>query len=243
MHDLKSGEMAMKFKLIITDSAFFFWKNLNQIAILCLPWLFAGALVEYLIVVNQEAFGDAPIHFAAWAFNLLVYPIYTAALIHMMAQQAKGNRPGNQELFSLALKNWQSLLLLHLLVSLLALFGLTLLVLPGIWIIVRFSFSEFFLVLEDLNPLAAIQKSIQATKPYTWTIFLLILTFLFPVAAFSFTFGRLIEDIPQAEAIMAIAGTITSFYMLFVDVLIFRVFMSALKEEPEGPPETRPHAQ
>jgi hypothetical protein len=220
----------MNLKLITTDSALFFWKNLNQIAILSLPWLFAGALVEYLIVVNQETLSNTPIHFAAWAFNLLIYPIYTAALIHMMARQAKGSRPGNQELFFLALKNWQPLLLLHLLISLLALFGLTLLVLPGIWIVVRFSFSEFFLVLENHNPLVAIQKSIQATKPYTWTIFLLILTFLFPVAVFSFVLERLIENIHQARIIMAAAGTITSFYMLFVEVLIFRVFMSALKE-------------
>jgi hypothetical protein len=231
----------MKLKLIITDSALFFWKNLNQIAILCLPWLFAGALVEYLIVVNQEAFGDAPIYFAAWAFNLLVYPIYTAALIHMMAQQAKGRRPGNQDLFALALKSWQSLLIMHLLGSLLALFGLMLLVLPGIWIIVRLSFSEFFVVLENLNPLEAIQKSILATKKHMLTIFLLLLIFLFPVAAFSFAFGRLIADIPQAEAIMAIAGTVTSFYMLFVDVLIFRLFMLAVKEGPEGPKASMPN--
>lgn len=230
--------MVMKLKLIIMDSALFFWRNLNQIAILCLPWLLAGTLVEYFIVVNQEFFGDAPIYFAAWAFNLLVYPIYTAGLIHMMAQQAQGRRPGNQELFSLALKSWQSLLILHLLGSLLALFGLMLLVLPGIWIIVRLSFSEFFLVLENLNPLEAIQKSIVATKKQMLIIFLLILIFLFPVAAFSFVFGRLIVDIPQAEAIMAIAGTITSFYMLFVDVLIFRVFMSAVQEGPEGSQES-----
>jgi hypothetical protein len=235
--------MEMKLKLIITDSALFFWRNLNQIALLCLPWLFAGALVEYLIVVNQETFGDTPIYFAAWAFNLLVYPIYTAALIHMMAQQAKGRRPGNKELFELALKSWQSLLVLHLLSSLLAVFGLTLLVLPGIWIMVRFSFSEFYLVLENLNPIDSIRKSIVATKKHMLTIFLLILIFLFPVFGFSFTFGHLIADIPQAEAIMAIAGTITSFYILFVDVLIFRIFMSAVKEGPEDPgvssPETR----
>jgi hypothetical protein len=41
---------------------------------------------------------------------------------------------------------------------------------------------------------------------------------------------------------MAIAGTLASFYMLFVDVLIFRVFMSALKEGPEDPQKTMPDA-
>ncbi len=230
----------MKLKLIITDSALFFWRNLNQIAFLCLPWLFAGALIEYLIVVNQEPTNDTPIYFVAWAFNLLVYPIYTAALIHMMAQQAEGRRPGNQELFALALKSWQSLLILHLLGSLMALFGLTLLVLPGIWIMVRLSFSEFYLVLENLNPIEAIRKSFMATRKHMLTIFLLILVFLFPAVGFSFIFGQLIADIPQAEAIMAIAGTITSFYMLFVDVLIFRVFMSALKEEPGGREASEP---
>lgn len=227
----------MKLKLIIMDSALFFWRNLNQIAVLCLPWLFAGALVEYLIVVNQDAFGDTPMYLVAWGFNLLVYPIYTAALIQMMAQQAQGKRPGNQELFNLALKSWHSLLILHLLGSLLALFGLTLLILPGIWVMVRFAFSEYYLVLENLNPIEAIQRSVLTTRKHMAIIFLLILIFLFPVIAFSFLFGRLLTGIPHAEAIMAIAGTITSFYMLFVDVLIFRVFMSAVKDGPEHPEE------
>jgi hypothetical protein len=241
--NLKIGELVMKLKMIITDSAIFFWRNLNQIAVLCLPWLLAGAMVEYLIVVNQDAFGETPMYLVAWAFNLLVYPIYTAALIQMMAQQAQGKRPGNQELFNLAIKSWHSLLIVHLLGSLLALFGLTLLVLPGIWIMVRFAFSEFYVVLENLNPIEAIQKSIVTTKKHMSSIFILILVFLFPVVAFTFVFGRVIINIPQAEAIMAIAGTITSFYMLFVDVLIFRVFMSAVSEGPENPGESKPDAQ
>jgi hypothetical protein len=228
----------MKLKLIITDSALFFWRNLNQIALLCLPWLFAGAVVEYLAVVNQGAFGEKPMYFAAWIFNMLVYPIYTAALIHLMALQAQGKRPGNPELFRLALKSWQSLLILHIMSSVLFLCGLMLFVLPGIWVMVRLSFSQFYLVLDKLNPIEAIQKSFFATRKHMATIFLLILAFLIPVFVLSLVIGQLIAGIPQAQPIIVIAETILSFYVLFVYVLIFRVFMSAVKEGPEDPQES-----
>ena len=225
----------MKLKLIFTDATFFFWKNLNQIAVLCLPWLFAGALVEYFLVANQEAFGDKPLYFLAWAFNLLVYPIYTAALILLMAQQAEGRQPTNQELLAEAFKRWQPLLILHLLGSLLAGFGILLFVLPGIWVMVRLSFAEFYLVLEDLNPIEAIKKSILTTKKHWRIIFLLMLMFLFPVVGLTFLFSQVSPDNPQSEAIATIAGIATSFYMLFVDVLIFRVFMSAVTDAPAAP--------
>jgi hypothetical protein len=225
----------MQLKLIFTDAAFFFRKNLNQIAVLCLPWLFAGALVEHFFVTNQEAFGDKPLFFLAWAFNLLVYPIYTAALILLMAQQAEGRRPTNQALLVEAFKRWQPLLILHLLGSLLAGFGILLFVLPGIWVMVRLSFAEFYLVLDDLNPIEAIQKSIQTTKKHWRVIFFLMLMFLFPVAGLTFLFGQMSPDNPQVELIATIAGLAASFYMLFVDVLIFRVYMSAVTDAPAAP--------
>lgn len=225
----------MKLKLIITDSALFFWRNLNQIALLCLPWLFAGAVVEYLVAVNQDAVGDTPMYFAAWVFNMLLYPIYTAALIHLMALQAQGKRPGNLELLRLALKSWQSLLILHIMSSVLFLFGLMLFILPGIWVIVRLAFSQFYLVLENLNPIAAMQKSFLTTRKHMAAIFLLIIVFLMPVFVLSLVIGQLIADIPQVQPIIVIAETILSFYVLFVYVLIFRVYMSAVKEGPEDP--------
>lgn len=227
----------MKLKLIITDSALFFWRNLNQIALLCLPWLFIGAVVEYLVVINQDALGDTSMYFAAWVFNMLLYPIYTAALIHLMALQAQGKRPGNLELLRLAMKSWQSLLILHIMSSVLFLCGLMLFVLPGIWVIVRLSFSQFYLVLENLNPIEAIQKSFLTTRKHMAPIFLLIIAFLIPVFVLSLAIGQLIAGIPQAQPFMVIAETILSFYVLFVYVLIFRVYMSAVKEGPEGPQE------
>lgn len=230
--------MTMKLKLIITDSALFFWRNLNQIALLCLPWLFAVAVVEYLAVVNQDAFGEKPMFFAAWVFNMLLYPIYTAALIHLMALQAQGKKPGNLELFRLALKSWQSLLILHIMSSVLFLCGLMLFILPGIWVMVRLAFSQFYLVLENLNPIEAIQKSFLATRKHMAAIFLLIITFLIPVFVLSYVIGRLAVGLAQAQPIIVIAETILSFYILFVYVLIFRVFMSAVKEGPEEPQES-----
>ncbi|MGD9008556.1 MAG: hypothetical protein PVG41_11575, partial [Desulfobacteraceae bacterium] len=69
-------------------------------------------------------------------------------------------------------------------------------------------------------------------------IFLLIILFLIPVFVLSLVIGQLIAGIPQARPIIVIAETILSFYVLFVYVLIFRVFMSAVKEGPEDSQES-----
>ncbi len=226
----------MQLKLIITDAVQFFLRNLKQIAVVCLPWLLAGAMVEYLIVVNQEQFGDAPMVFVSMAFNLLVYPIYTASLILLMARQAEGQRPDNRELFNEALKRWQPLLILHLLGSLLIGFGIFLFVLPALWFLVRLAFAEYYLVLDNLNPIEAIQKSIQSTRKHWVTILLLMLMFMVPAVGLTFYVTRVLPDTAQGNAMIAIIGTATSFYLLFVEVLIFRVFMQAVEDAPGEPP-------
>ena len=152
-----------KLKLIITDAAQFFLNNLTQIAALCLPWLLAAALVEYIIVAAGQGSDDVrPLFLVAWTFNLLIYPIYTGALILLMAKRAQREQPVNRELTLSALRTWQPLFMVHVMASGMTALGLMLLVLPGIYIAVRLSFAEFFLVLEGAKPIEALQKSFLA---------------------------------------------------------------------------------
>jgi hypothetical protein len=233
----------MKLKIIITDALVFFGRNLNQIALLCLPWLIAGALVEYLLALYQKTSGDAPVAFFSIFFELLFYPIYTASLIILMARQAQGELPGNREIFTKAMKRWQPLLILRLMESLLIGLGLFMFVLPGLWFAVRLSFAEYFLVLDDLTPIQAMQKSFLTTRKHWPVILVLLLIFMVPPAAMMFYLGWTLPDTSQGNAIIAISGTATSFYFLFVEILIFRVFMSAVKDTPDAPGSIMPNAQ
>ena len=86
-----------KLKMIVSDAVQFFLNHWVQIAALCLPWLLAAALVEYgIISAGQNSEDAAPLFLVAWTFNLLIYPIYTGALIVLMAKRAQREQPANR---------------------------------------------------------------------------------------------------------------------------------------------------
>ena len=222
-----------KFKLIVTDAAQFFLNNLVQIAALCLPWLLAAALVEYLIVATgQDSQNTAPLFLVAWTFNLLIYPIYTGALILLMAKRAQREHPANGELTTSAIRIWQPMFMVHVLGSGMTALGFMLLVLPGIYIAVRLSFAEFFLVLEGAKPIEAIQKSFQATRPYFIPLLILLALFMIPLVLLTFVLGEVTRQLNAGPFLNIILSTLIAFLGLFVDVVKFRVYMSARQEDP-----------
>ncbi len=223
----------MKLKIIISDAAQFFSRNLVQIASLCLPWLLAAALVEYAIVsFGRDSQGTAPLFLVAWTFNLLIYPIYTGALIMLMAKCAQREQPGNGELTAMAIKIWQPLFMVHIIGSGLTALGFMLLIVPGVYIAVRLSFAEFFLVLEGVKPTEAIQKSFQATRPYFGLILVLLIMFMTPLVLLTFMLGGVLQKFNLGPVFNVLLSTLIAFLTLFVDVVMFRVYMSARQENP-----------
>ncbi len=254
----------MKLKLILTDSIYFFLNNLSQIAYLCLPWLVAGGFVEYLIVTTPTGPEGQPMIFLAWVFNLLLLPIYTAALIQMMAKQAQHQRPGNRELLTHALKVWQPFFFLYLLmigivgsvlIGVLLAFtilsqligpavvnallnsgiGFFIFVLVGLLAWVRLSFAMFYLVLHGLSPIQAIQKSFHVTRPHMRIILTPVILFIGPLVAAMLFSSSLLPESNMGHAIRAIIGTAGSFLLLFVNVLLFRIYMSVVQEDKPNP--------
>jgi hypothetical protein len=224
-----------KLKIIISDALQFFLNNLVQIASLCLPWLLAAALVEYaIILIGQNQDTSAPLFLVAWTFDLIVYPVYTGALIMLMARRAQREQPSNNELTGAAIKTWQPLFLVHIIVSGLKAMGFLLFIVPGIYLSVRLSFAEFHLVLEGLKPMEAIQKSFQTTKAYFGLILLLLAIFMIPLALVAFVMVSALEALKLNLIFNVLLGILLSFLTLIVDVVIFRVYMSAKQENPDA---------
>lgn len=247
----------MKFKLILTDSIHFFITNLPQIATLCLPWLAASGLIKLLMVTASSNTESSPLILLAWAFDLAILPIYTAALIQLMAKQAMNQRPDNRELLAAALKAWQPFFFLYLLMIIIGMavlfvmiivftiinnvigtalasaimnsgVGFILFVLVGLWVWVRLSFAFFFLVLDGLNPIQAIQKSIDVTRPIARFIFTLVLLCGGPIFAILLFLGNLPPETQFGDAVRVLISIPGSFLLLFIIVLVFRVYMSAV---------------
>lgn len=222
---------ALNLKIIISDAVQFYTSHLVQIAALCLPWLLAAALVQYgIIAAGQESEGAAPLFLVAWTFDLLIYPIYTGALILLMAKRAQREQPANRELTAAAIKIWQPFFMLHIIGSGLKALGFMLLIIPGIYILVRLSFAEFYLMLEGLKPLEAIQKSFETTRPYFGPILLLKAMFVIPLVMLTFALGGMLQAFSLGPVYNVLLSTLIAFLTLFVDVVMFRVYMSARQE-------------
>lgn len=252
----------MKIKLIWTDSLYFFLTNLPQIASLCLPWLVAGAAIELLIVTTSaDPAGQPTILWAmAFSFNLVVRPIYSACLILLMANQAKNMNPANRELLAGALKIWRPFFLLYILAGAIIAFAgiivlsmvtqiisvllgaqanpfMGLLVIFPLFLLVlaRISFAKFKLVLDNLNPVEALQKSFEATGPHVRLIIMVVLPYAAPVIAATYLLIGLPPETNAGHLLRALIGIAASFLMLFVDVLIFRIYMGASRNSSPDP--------
>jgi hypothetical protein len=223
----------MNLKLIISDAVYFFRSNLVQISSLCLPWLLAVAVVNYIITAaGDQAEGILPLYLLVWGFNLLVYPIYTGALILLMSKRAQQKQPENKALLASAMRIWQPFFILHLMVAGLTAVGLAFLILPGVIVAVSLSFAEFFLVVEGVKPLDALQKSFHATRPFFFQILMLMVMFLTPLWLLNLIVANFLATQDVGPLINIIVTAISAFFMLFVDVVRFRLYMSAKLDNP-----------
>jgi hypothetical protein len=232
----------MDLKLIITDALQFFRYHMVQIAALCLPWLLAVALVEYLVIITGNPSPEAsPLPLIGGAVHMLVYPIYTGALILLMAKRARRETPANKELLLSAVKLWQPLFILRMMMMVGILVpgviflsqGWSLFIVPIIYVAVRLSFAEFYLVLEKANPLEAIRLSFKATQPCFFQILFLWAIFIFPLMSLQFVAAIVLARPGIDPLVNALAATAIAFFSLFVDVLLFRAYMSATQEHPQ----------
>lgn len=221
----------MNLKLIVSDAFYFFKSNLLQIGSLCLPWLLVVAVVENLIIsTGDPSQGLGPLFLLAWVFKLLIYPIYTAALILLMAKRARRQQPKNKELLSSALKIWQPFFIVNVMRAGLTALGLMLFIIPGIYVAVRLAFAEFYLTLENIKPVEAIQKSFQSTKPYFFQILVLLALFIIPLWMLNLFLADLLSGQKAVLVLNIVVATTITFLMLFLDVVMFRVYMSATRE-------------
>jgi hypothetical protein len=223
------------FKPIIIDSLHFFLINLRQIAAFSLPFLLFGSAVNNLVFNAPDFASQGATRFLPIILSLALKPIYTAALILLMAAQARQERPATRDLLSAAMGHYAPLLMLSVITLALIWTGFMALIIPGIWVLVRLSFAEFYLVLDRIDPKTAIIKSFHMTRGHFAIILASLALFALPIFLFSLLLANLLGDTQVAPLPVMLAETTISFAALFLDVVLFRIFMQAVKERPVQP--------
>ncbi|APC17362.1 hypothetical protein BLL42_17050 [Pseudomonas frederiksbergensis] len=217
---------------VLRDSLYFFQRNLGRIVPLCLPLVVLEALLQQLVDHSQ-----GPDAFPGYSVivGLLVYPLYTAALILFLDARSRGESPRTLDLLSASVSLWPRFALLTAVNTLLILVGLSLYFLPGIWLMVMLAFAEYLLVLRNMQPLQAIRESMRLARGNFLRILLCILCVMGPLWMLKGASMAIYPE-PQNPALSLIIESAHSFLQLFTSVVLFRLFMliSDAPDKTEG---------
>ncbi|QHF05075.1 hypothetical protein N015_22770 [Pseudomonas asturiensis] len=206
---------------VIQDSLYFFRNNLGRILVLCLPLVVLEALAK-------QALGSAMSADASPAYNLVVglffYPLYTAALILFLDARSRGEEPQTRDLLAMAVRLWPTFAVLSAMSTLLIMFGLSLFIVPGLWVMIKLAFCEYLLVLRRLTPFMAMRESMLMTTGHFTRILMCVLCVYIPLSLLEGVSLYLLPE-PQSAPITLVIDSISSFLQLFTSIVMFRLFM------------------
>lgn len=213
---------------ILTDSLYFFRRHLTSILVLCLPLVIIEALAKQSLSDSLSANVSSAYEML---IGLLFYPLYTCALILFLdARSRGGDQPGPRDLLTMALRMWPTFAVLSALSLLLIMFGLSLFILPGIWVMVKLVFAEYLLVLRGLTPMMAMRASFEMTKGHFVRILTCVLFIYIPLSLLE---GIAYFLLPENAVVTLLISIASSFLQLFTSVVMFRLFM-LLNEPPQA---------
>ena len=213
---------------IIQDSLYFFRRNFASILTLCLPLVILEALTKQLLG------SSAPDSSASWQLliGLLFYPLYTGALILFLDAKTRGEEPSKRNLLAATLRMWPTFAVLTALSTLLIMAGLSLFIVPGVWVMIKLVFSEYLLVPRGLGPLDAMRESFKMTRGHIVRILVCVLFVYIPLSVLEGLSFYVLPD-QQSPLLSLIVDSVSSFLQLFISVVMFRLFM--LINEPAQP--------
>lgn len=213
---------------VLRDSLYFFRRHLASIAGLCLPLVLLEAVCSQLL---YDQLGDNASPAYGLLVGLLFYPLYSAALILYLDARTDGHEPLKRNLMARALQLWPSFALLVMLSSLLIMAGISLFILPGIWVMTNLVFAEYLLVLQGRAPIQAMRESFQMVNGNFWRIFVCMLGVMAPLWLFNgITLGLLPDQVnPVLELLV---NVVNSFLQLFSTVVLFRLYMLISEANP-----------
>ena len=216
--------------LILRDAWFFYSRNLMAIAQLCLPLI----LIENVTILGVEQLvGKDALPMQDLLISLIFYPLYIGALILFLDARTHGHAPSPRQVWARVLPLWPSLAVLAALGTLLIMLGASLLVLPGLWLMVKIAFAEYLLVLRGMSPLAALKESFQQTRGHFLLLLGCILAALAPLWLIEAWIAQQLYQDDASRGVMAVLiNSGVGMMQLLATVVLFRCFMLCSPNAP-----------
>ncbi len=165
--------------------------------------------------------------------SFLAYPVYSVAVVFYIASVISGQSRSTSELWTLGIRYWQPFIILSLLVTIAVMFGLFLLIIPGVIFAVRVAFAEFELLLNDRKPIDAIKIGWAGTREYMWVILGGYAVITVGIYIPLYFLGAAFNEASSVHGIMTTFINIAyQFLAVFYTIFAFRVYDIARTETP-----------
>jgi hypothetical protein len=213
---------------VLRDSLYFFRRHFWAILQLCLPLVVLESVskqaVDHVIGVNGSPLYDIIV-------GLLFYPLYTAALILFLDARSDGYSPRNRDLLAMAVRLWPMFALLAGMSTVLIMLGVSIFVLPGLWVMVKLVFAEYLLVLRGMTPIAAMTESFRMSQGHFWRILACVLGALVPLWTIDLISGAVWPQ--PGDLLSLVLDSLNGFLQLFTSVVLFRLYMLFNDQAPD----------
>ncbi|MNS92284.1 hypothetical protein D3C72_1264160 [compost metagenome] len=205
---------------LLRDSWYFFSRNVGDIVLLCLPAILIEAIAQQGLIAWLGADKSQG---ASIVLSMLFYPVYVGALIIFVDSRSHRVRLKPRQVMEMALFRWPSFAVLAAISTLLIMVGVWMLILPGVYVMIKLAFAEYLLVLEGKSPLDAIKESFELTRGHFFTILSCVLLVMGPIWVVDWFAYRELGDNPDPVGTVLLES-FNSFFQLFVSVALYRMF-------------------
>ncbi|MCP4022865.1 MAG: hypothetical protein GY729_13570 [Desulfobacteraceae bacterium] len=215
---------------VIKDALEFYWFNFALICAVFLPIyileLCANVYLKEFVITGST---NHLVDLLPFIIAFISSAIYGAGLIVLFNSKLnRQNLTPGQCIYS-GLMLFHMFVTMKFIIMVLSFFGFLLFIIPGIFVAIRLSLAQFYLVLTNIPPIKALEKSFYATKGYTMAIFNCLMVSAIPMLVVSFFFINTylfkIQPDQEPSLIISIAMDVfLQFYAIFFSILLFRIF-------------------
>jgi hypothetical protein len=222
----------------LKESVYFFIGNIGPICLIVIPFALpinVFSELYYTHFVTEET-GSFIILRLPTVVNLLVYPIYTGALIWYFSKVAlEDSWDWNlRECLSVGIRFWPQMITVSVFSLLIIILGFLAFILPGLVLMARLAFAEFRVVIEGEPPGDAIKKSFLLTRPFQIALifnFIILMVLLEgPQLGAAYLIGTLFSG---NIVLVVVIDTVFAVLLKLVDVMFFRYYCLATERMPK----------
>ncbi len=215
----------------ITQALYFFSRYGLSLTVLFWLAVVPAEVIGFYLHRSLTTGNELPEGMVDLMASVLVDPLVTGAAIFFIASRDRG---GSLSLYDSYLKSigvYLSLATAYFVAIVIVLFGLSLYLIPGYYLLYRLMFVEFRVALKQEPPLVAIRASFNQTRDQ-WALLLLPFSLLLGVMFFSqMLITHLLADSRGSLLLRMLAGALEAPFMALAVVICFRLFKLSSREE------------